>query len=199
MIKNIIFDLGNVLINYDFEIFFEKLGYQRGERSLREAHTEIFAFECGKLSIPEFLKALQKVYESDLDAEEFTEAWCDVFWANDELLAMIPVLAKNYRLMILSNNDELHFPYIWEKYSGLHIFPAQDIMITSRLGYIKPDIKVYQEAVTQHDFYWHESIFIDDVKVNTEMAASLGATTIWHQDNAVTIAELNRRFNLQSQ
>ena len=195
MIKNIIFDLGNVLINYDFELFFEKLGYQRGERSLQEAHTEIFAFECGKMTIDDFLTALQKVYTSDLDADEFTEAWCDVFWANEELLDIIPGLANDYRLMILSNNDELHFPYIWEKYPALRIFPAQDIMITSRLGYIKPDIKVYQEAVLQHDFHWHESIFIDDVKVNTEIAASLGAATIWHRDNEVTIAELKNRLN----
>ncbi|MCF7912013.1 MAG: HAD-IA family hydrolase [Candidatus Cloacimonetes bacterium] len=195
MIKNIIFDLGNVLINYDFEIFFEKLGYQRYERTLQEAHKEIFDFECGKMSITDFISALQKVYTSDLDTEQFTEAWCDVFWANDELLDIVPDLQKNYRLMILSNNDELHFPYIWERYRSLHIFSQKDIMITSRLGYIKPDIRVYQEAMLQHDFSWYESLFIDDVKVNTDIAASLGAAIIWHQDNAATLAKLNKYLN----
>lgn len=188
--KNIIFDLGNVLINYDFELFFEKLGYTKYERSLREAHDLIFAFECGEMTIEAFLKELQSIYKPGMDAEDFKDAWCDVFWANDELLDIIPGLATDHRLMILSNNDELHFPYIWERYLKLHIFEMENIMITSRLGYIKPDIRVYQEAVSRYDFKWEDSIFIDDVKINTEVAEKLGAKTIWHQDNNETIEAL---------
>ena len=190
--KNIIFDLGNVLINYDFEFFFEKLGYKRYERSLKEAHGPIFGFECGEMTTEDFLQELQAIYKPDMDTEEFKDAWCDVFWANDELLDIIPGLTAEQRLMILSNNDELHFPYIWDRYLKLHIFEMENIMITSRLGYIKPDIRVYQEAVSKYDFDWKESLFIDDVKENIEVARKLGAKTIWHQDNTETIESLNK-------
>ena len=190
--KNIIFDIGNVLINYDFEIFFERLGYKRYERSLKEAHDPIFAFECGKLETEDFLKRLQAIYKPDMDAEEFKYAWCDVFWANNELLDIVPQLVKDHRLMILSNNDELHFPYIWDKYKKLHVFDMENVMITSRLGFIKPDIRVFQETEQIYDFNWKESIFIDDVKENNEVARKMGATAIWHQNNTQTIQALEK-------
>ena len=190
MIKNIIFDLGNVLINYDFEIFFHKLGYQTGERHLKEAHSIIHAFECGMIEIDHFLSELQKIYDSQLDPEQFRLAWCDVFWENEAILSTVNILKEKYRLMILSNNDELHFPYIWNKFPALHVFPLQDIMITSRLGYVKPDIRVYQKAERIHEFLWEEALFIDDVRINTQIAAGLGASTIWHQNNDATLFEL---------
>ncbi|MDP8220088.1 MAG: HAD-IA family hydrolase [Candidatus Stygibacter frigidus] len=188
--KNIIFDIGNVLINYDFEIFFEKLGYKKYERSLMEAHSPIFAFECGELETEDFMQQLQAIYKPDMDAEEFKDAWCDVFWANDELLDIVPQLVNDHRLMILSNNDELHFPFIWDKYLKLHVFEMENVMITSRLGFIKPDIRVFQSAMQSYNFDWKDSIFIDDVKENVEVAKRLGAVTIWHQNNTHTIREL---------
>jgi putative hydrolase of the HAD superfamily len=192
MIRNIVFDLGNVLINYDFDLFFIKAGYARGERSLSEAHETIRQFECGELGEAEFLYLLQRVYNAEMSPAEFKEAWCDVFEANSELISAAGRYSSDFRLMILSNNDELHFPYIWSKFPELHIFSESDIMITSRLGYIKPDRRVYLEAVRRHDFFWEESVFIDDVPVNLEAARDFGAITLWHQDNYQTLEALGR-------
>ncbi|MCF7920095.1 MAG: HAD-IA family hydrolase [Candidatus Cloacimonetes bacterium] len=190
MIKNIIFDLGNVLINYDFELFFEKLGYARAERSLAEADHLIQPFECGELEIMEFINGLSSVYHNDLTIEDFTEAWCDIFWENKPLLAIAEKLKEKYRIMILSNNDELHFPYIWEKYPSLHFFQNEDIMISSRLGYIKPDKGIYVQAAEKHNFNWEESLFIDDKQENILMAENMGARVIWHRVNEITNSEL---------
>jgi FMN phosphatase YigB (HAD superfamily) len=92
--------------------------------------------------------------------------------------------------MILSNNDELHFPYIWEKYPALHVFEQRDIMITSRLGYVKPQPEVYKTAAELHKFRWDESLFIDDKEENLIVPEELGAWAICHQENIVTNDEL---------
>jgi len=189
-LKNIIFDLGNVLINYDFELFFERLGYKRGERSLAESHHLIAPLECGNMEIEDFISGMRKVYKSSLNREAFTDAWCDVFWENNSLIEAALKLTEHFRVMILSNNDELHFPYIWEKFSSLHFFQDSDIMISSRLRYIKPDIRIYHTAADLHDFEWKDSLFVDDKLENIEIARDLGAKGIWHVQDEKTLTEL---------
>jgi FMN phosphatase YigB (HAD superfamily) len=92
--------------------------------------------------------------------------------------------------MIFSNNDELHFPYIWDKYSSLHFFQDSDIMISSRLGYIKPDIRIYHAAAVNYKFEWKDSLFVDDKLENIEIAQDLGAKGIWHVQDEKTLTEL---------
>lgn len=196
MVKNIIFDMGNVLVPYDFELFFMRLGYQRGQRSLSEAHGIIYEFECGKMAIPEFLTRLAETYNAThFDDDYFRNAWCDVFSLDDELVNYAKKLTSDYRVIIFSNNDELHFPYIWNKYPALHFFAASDIMITSRIGYIKPEEKAYSLAAEMYNFAWEDSLFIDDVKQNLLPAQEAGALTIHHQSSAATIEKINNLLN----
>ena len=71
MIKNIIFDLGKVLIDYDFDIFFQKIGNKPNTRTLDEANKEILLFEAGKIDRYTFFEHLRSclvlVYDMSIE------------------------------------------------------------------------------------------------------------------------------------
>ena len=121
-IKNVIFDLGKVLIDYDFDIFFGEIDYKPGERNLDEGLDPIVNFESGKISKIEFLEQMKKVYDFSLSLEKFEKIWTEVFSEMGNMLDLARKVSDNYKVYIFSNTDELHFPYIWRKFPKLHFF-----------------------------------------------------------------------------
>lgn len=74
-------------------------------------------------------------------------------------------LDEKYRVFVLPNTDEIHFPHIWENYPELH-FLENRLMISYELGAVKPFPEIYKVACNKFDIKPAESIFIDDKKEN---------------------------------
>ena len=180
MIKNVIFDLGKVLIEFDFDGFYTALGYDPAERTLDEANEPILLFEAGKISKAVFFEEIKKVYGFDLSLKEFEILWCSVFSDAKEMIELASKISEKYNVLILSNTDEIHFPYIWKNFPQLHFF-KNNLMLSYELNSVKPEKEIFKNAIEKFNLIPSECVFIDDRPINVSVAEKLGMKGIIHQ------------------
>ncbi len=180
-IKNVIFDLGKVLVNFDFSSFWESIGAEKCERFLDEAEEPILLFEAGKISKNNFFKQIKEIYDFHMNIQDFEKVWCNVFTQNFAMIELAKKIGKNFKIFIFSNTDEIHFPYIWEKFLSLHFF-EENLMLSYEIGSVKPDLESYERALNKFDLKYKECLFIDDRPINVQVAESLGMNAILHKE-----------------
>ena len=191
MIKNVIFDLGNVLIDFDFDGFYISLGYEPAERTLDEANEPILLFEAGKISKAVFFEEIKNIYGFDISLKEFEILWCSVFSEAKEMIELARKISEKYNVFIFSNTDEIHFPYIWKNFTALHFF-KENLMLSYELNAVKPEEKIYQNAIEKFRLNPSECVFIDDRPVNVNMAEEFGMKGIIHRSFSNTKEKLEK-------
>lgn len=189
--KNIIFDLGGVIITLDqprTDAALAHLGGMSGEefRLLAAENIHLFqAFERGELSNEAFLEGLQKLLGTDATKEELVKAWnamlVDLPVSN---LETIKALGRDYRLFMLSNTNVIHVEEVhrmirertdMEDFSSLF-----DMAYYSQnIGARKPEPQSYGYILQTHGLEPSETLFIDDNEENIRGARALGIQT-WH-------------------
>lgn len=182
-IKNIIFDFGGVLMDWDPRYFFkdyfnddEKMEYflehiaqpqwneeQDRGRSLAEG-TEIQVKK-----FPEWEKQLRAYYDN------WTVMLKSDIPQNVDILRRLE--KTEYQLFGLTNWSEETFPYALENYDFFRIFNGK-IVVSGTEKLIKPDPKIWHVLLERYNLQADESVFIDDNPRNIDMARSLGFTTI---------------------
>ena len=186
--KNIIFDLGNVLVklNPDGCIgAFKAIGM--GELVDTNPQSEgmklMSKLGVGMITTEEFCEAARKLTGTDVTNEEIINA------AN-KMLVEIPDEKKErllqlkkagYRLFLLSNTIDIHWDYCVEL-----LFPYQNhgvedyfeqCFLSQRMHLAKPNARIYEEVIRQANIHPDETLFIDDLKENCEAAEKLGIHT----------------------
>ena len=191
-IQNVIFDLGKVLVDFDFDIFFKKLGYDPKDRHLDEASEPILLFESGKMKKIDFISRMRKVYNFNLSDEEFEKIWCEgIFTEIPEMIELAEKIGQKYNIFILSNTDEIHFPHIWKKFPSLHFF-KNNLLLSYELDAVKPEPEIYLNALNKFDLNPRESIFIDDRSINIKTAEEVGFYGILNENSEKTIKHLEK-------
>ncbi len=183
----IVFDLGNVLIPFDYNRIISKLnsidqglGDRFSERYYDnyEVHRK---YERWSLSDAEFLSIMMEWTEQKISEDDFKIIYSDLFTENKKTTALLPILKKKYKLVLLSNTNFIHQKYGWEKYDFLKHFDK--LILSHEIGAIKPEEKIYRAV---EDFTKERSenhIFIDDIKEYVEGAKNLGWSGIQFLNN----------------
>jgi glucose-1-phosphatase len=178
----IVFDLGNVLINFDYEIAvkkFDKIEPNLGKKFL-EHHKKNYhihrAFEKGMISEYEFIDLALSGVDYKVDPETFSKIYSDIFTPNDEVISLLPILKQKFQLILLSNTDSLHKRYGWEKYKFLSIFDY--LALSFEVGSVKPEAKIFKAVEEYSKVSPQEHLYIDDIAEYTEAAQKLGWDTI---------------------
>ena len=186
--KNIIFDLGNVLVKLNPEGCigaFKAIGM--GELVDSNPQSEgmklMGKLGVGMITTEAFCDAARELTGTDVTNEEIIDA------AN-KMLVVIPDEKKErllqlkkagYRLFLLSNTIDMHWEYCVE-----HLFPYQyhgveeyfeQCFLSQRMHLAKPDARIYEEVIRQANINPDETLFIDDLKENCEAAEKLGIHT----------------------
>jgi epoxide hydrolase-like predicted phosphatase len=186
--KNIIFDLGNVLVKLNPEGCigaFKAIGM--GELVDTNPQSEgmklMSKLGVGMITTEEFCEAARKLTGTDVTNGEIINA------AN-KMLVEIPDEKKErllqlkkagYRLFLLSNTIDVHWDYCVE-----HLFPHQNYgvedyfeqcFLSQRMHLAKPNARIYEEVIRQANIHPDETLFIDDLKENCEAAEKLGIHT----------------------
>lgn len=188
MIHNIIFDLGNVLVNVEYERFRQKI-YQNGvseekyNNFFRGAEYRILGYEAGELSTGEFTARCINELGLKMTDDEFAFAFNDMF---SEITAMCGLVRRlsgegRYNLFLLSNTSPLHFEHIRQGYGFVNLL--HDFALSYELKALKPDAVIYERAISYLGIKPEESLFIDDLKENCEAAEKFGITTINYNKN----------------
>jgi putative hydrolase of the HAD superfamily len=193
----IVFDLGNVLIPFDYDIFSGKLdeikpGLGKHFVDTYYANYHIHrSFESGKMTDGEFIDKMLEILEHRIDGKTFCNYFSAIFTDNKEVISLLPVLKKNYKLMLLSNTNSIHKKYCWEHYEFLKDF--DELILSHIVGAVKPDVKIYRAVENASGVLPEEHIFIDDIEEYVNAAKSLGWDGIHFSDYKSLVKELNER------
>ena len=202
-IKNIIFDLGGVLLNIDYNRAihsFKKLGASNFAALFSQTKQEgLFDdFEKGLISVHFFRTRLREHLEVEITDTEIDHAWNSMLLDFPQIrVKMLESLSLNYKLLLLSNTNEIHHKAVRKIISAelnipdLH--PLFDkVYYSHRLGMRKPDKKIFELVLKDSDSLADETLFIDDTIRHLQGGAAIGLHTYLHNTNE----EIEALFNL---
>lgn len=193
----IVFDLGNVLIPFDYSKVVNKLN------SISEGLGDKFArlysenyeyhrnFERGKITRKEFLETMLDWLEHKVSENDFCKIYSDIFTLNEKVISLIPELKKNYQVLLLSNTNEIHEEFGYGHYEFLNYFDK--IFLSHKVGAVKPEEKIYRAVESYTQKPSHEHLFIDDVPEYIEGAKRCGWDGIHFQNYELLVEELRNR------
>jgi len=182
MIKAVISDLGKVIIFFDNHIFFKKiekhssLSVDEMADRMTENSAIIRKFDTGMLDPEEFYGQAVELLQVRISREDFFEIYNDIFTLNSPVLEIIKKLKFLYRLILLSNTDEMRFGFIKTRFPEVLIF--DDYVVSYEQGVMKPDRRIYKAALMRAQTREDECVFIDDREENILVADALGIKTI---------------------
>ncbi len=180
-IKNLIFDMGGVLIDLDQHKCmdnFKKLGFKNIADYI-DPYTQqgFFAdFETGNISVQEFYTIVKSKCRNNITDEDIANALNSfLLEIPQKKLDAILKLREQFKIFLLSNTNAIHFPWISQKYEFDKYF---DKCYTSyTLHYVKPDPRIFIHVLKDAGIQASETLFIDDSPVNIAAASNLGFLT----------------------
>jgi putative hydrolase of the HAD superfamily len=185
MIEVLIFDLGKVIIDFDFQrsieavLAFEPASLPR-IREVMEDHDLLVKYETGQISSVEFYRKVCGQLGLVCSMEEFKRIWGAMFLPEPLLSEeFLFSLAQRYKLLLLSNTSELHFNYVWENYPILRFFSGQ--VLSYRERSMKPDDQIYRAAIQAAQVNPRKIFFTDDRLENVEAAIQMGIQAVHFQ------------------
>jgi putative hydrolase of the HAD superfamily len=194
-IESVIFDLGNVLVPFDWGIARERM-CQRAGCSRRELEDYIVTtpfliqLELGQLTARQFFEIVARDLRFPGDYEEFAQIWSDIFKIDEAMVELTQRLKGRYRRFVLSNTIPMHIDFILAKWPVLRDFDGH--VLSYEVGLMKPDRRIYEVLLRRVGTVATQAVFIDDLPANVEAAAALGLQAVRHRDFATTRAELTK-------
>ncbi len=193
MIRNIIFDMGGVLLDLDRQRCvdsFATIGYpQAGEMLNNYSQTGIFGdLERGRVSPAAFYDHIRRETGRDLtDADIARTLNSFIVGMPVYKLQMLLDLRNRFRIYMLSNTNAVMMPHIRETYFTLQGLTMDDYFdrafLSYEMGEIKPAESIFLDMAEQGGMLPAESLFIDDGPANVETAARLGFHTYLAADH----------------
>jgi FMN phosphatase YigB (HAD superfamily) len=197
VIKTIFFDLGNVIIPFDFRRAYGRLqmlcNYPVTEIPQRMRGTDLVSrFESGLIGPEQFVKEFSAVLDIRINYDEFCDLWTSVFLPEPLIQgSLLEDLRRGHRLMILSNTNPIHFHMIRENYPLLAHF--DHCVLSYEVGALKPSEEIFRSAVAHAGCAASECFFTDDLAVNVEAARQYGLDAVQFQSAAQLEQELKAR------
>jgi putative hydrolase of the HAD superfamily len=198
-IKNIIFDLGGVLMNIDFKRTFdafEVIGFRNAEQAFQdpEINQLCMDFETGVYCSIELRRKFKEMTGFKCSDIQFDKAWNALLIDfPPERIALVQRLAQKYKTYLLSNTNPIHAKYFNSELERNFGIESMDHLLdkawySHNLGMRKPDEKIFLKVLRASRLNPEETIFIDDSALNVKMAESVGIRSI-HVDADYTILE----------
>jgi glucose-1-phosphatase len=196
-IKTVIFDLGKVLIPFDFSrgyLGMEKLcKYPAAEIRERIRATDlVYRFETGLVEPQDFVAQLSGLLDLRSSYAEFCEIWSSIFLP-DPLIpeSMLAGLKARYRLLLLSNTNAIHFEMVRQNYPMLRHF--DDFVLSYEVRAMKPAPAIYQAAIERSLCTAQECFYTDDIPQFVEGARALGIDAVCFESRGQLERELALR------
>lgn len=199
-IKNIIFDLGGVLLNIDHEAplrAFKKLGIDNFEQLYSKAkQTSLFVdLETGKISPDTFRREIRKALHASVTDQEIDQAWNSILLDFPKgSITLLLRLRTEYRTFLLSNTNAIHYECFTNRLEKDYGYKAlSEIMEKDYYSHVlklrKPGLEVYQAVLKKSGLEASETLFIDDSEVNIEAAKQVGLIT-YHLKDGESVVDI---------
>ena len=181
--KTIIFDLGAVILNINYENTineFTKLGIKNADTFYsKKVQIELFnKIETGKISNNEFLKELQKETKN-ANIKQVKIAWNAMLLdLPTERLHLIKKLKSNHTIFLLSNTNSIHINAFKEQLGNKKWLEFSELFdkmyLSHELGLRKPDAKIFEYILNEQKLKAEDVFFIDDSPQHIAGAKKLG-------------------------
>lgn len=205
MIRNIIFDLGGVLLDLDFDTplkEFQRLNRNEPFEDLREfIHHPLFTgFETGALQPEEFRERLRQLLKNpEIEDETLDHAWCSMLARVPATkVAILQELASRFRLYLYSNTNEIHIVRFKRDFAIEHGMEWETLFETAFYSHEirdrKPNISGYRKVLELAGLNASETLFVDDLEVNIRAASETGLRVL-HYIPGQDLAKVIRQFD----
>ena len=187
-IKNIIFDLGGVLVGLDGQRCieaFETIGAHEISAYVRDHRTEdlFMDAEIGKINQQEFCREVRHITNCKAKDEDIVEAWCLLLGRTPSFkLQKIVDLRQEYRLFLLSNTNDMHWNFCEQQSFSHHGYSVKDcfekVYLSYQMHLAKPSKEIFEAVLKDSHIEAEATLFIDDSSQNCKAAESLGLHTL---------------------
>lgn len=189
-IKNIIFDLGGVILNIRYQNAleaFQKLSKsQQAIGFTQQQQTALFDdYEIGRITDKEFRDGLRRHYDIEASDAEIDAAWNSLLLdLPAERITLLQALGQKYRLFLLSNTNAIHLvrftQIVADSFSSLRLEDLFEKTYYSHLiGQRKPHGSVFEHILEEQQLKRDETLFVDDSLQHIEGANQVGLKTLF--------------------
>jgi FMN phosphatase YigB (HAD superfamily) len=197
MHKAIIFDLGRVLIDFDFQRAYHLLEslcpYPAAEIPKRLAPTNLIErFETGLVEPRDFVEQFSGILDLHLDYDQFCRIWSSIFTRTLVPESMLEGLAARYRLLLLSNTNALHFEMLRQNH-GPMLRHFHHLILSYEVHAMKPQPEIFQAAVERAGCRPEECFYTDDIRAYVEAARRMGMDAVQFESSDQLERELRQR------
>jgi putative hydrolase of the HAD superfamily len=179
-IKNIIFDLGGVLLDIDFQKSidaFKKLGIKNFDAMFSQFKADALfeKLETGSIAEADFYSAIKKRTVANISNAQIDTAWnALILKFRTVSLLYLEELSKKYKLYLLSNTNSIHLKYVKQLFTEQTGKPLLDAYFTkawysNEIGLRKPGTEIFEFLLQDENLIAAETLFIDDTLSNIEL------------------------------
>ncbi len=182
MIRNVVFDVGGVLVRLRYRPFIQYLseaGVDLSDLPAWLATIDLDAHERGELSAQELMGRIVASAPRPLDPRELERLWLDMFERWGEMFDLATGLMDRYRVYLLSNVGDLHWAHLNTRFGIEQV--GHGAIASFRVGATKPSAAIYHEAERRLGLEPAATVFIDDLERNVVGARTCGWNAIHHQ------------------
>jgi len=183
-IKNIIFDLGGVIMDIDVKQTMHAFS-GLGLKNIHEYFGHGFAasffsdHEAGRISDEDFLKEIKNLLNTEVSHDELIDAWNALLLRfPPDRIALLKELKTKYRLFLFSNTNAIHYKKFSEIYRNSFSGELEDLFekayFSHVLGHRKPEITGFELIIAENALDPKKTLFVDDALMNVEGAIKAG-------------------------
>jgi putative hydrolase of the HAD superfamily len=199
-IKNIVFDLGNVLLNLDFDASikaFHAIGLRNDVLDNQQAYSDpiFYALEVGKVSPGEFREQVRKVLKNpDATDQQIDDAWyAMILDIPENRVKTVQQLSKNYKVYLFSNTNQIHIERLHKSFKSEYGIEFSSLFekdfYSHEIHERKPDLSSFEKVIELSGVKPDETLFVDDLEKNILAAQQAGLQTFWLK-NGLEMAEI---------
>jgi len=197
MIQIIYFDLGKVIIDFDHFRAAQEL-LKVTPLSLQEAmavlsDSELVSeYETGRLSAQDHYRKVCRRLQMDVSMKKFRQLWGSMFLPQPLLSErFLQALQRHYRLMLLSNTNEIHFDFVVQNYPILRLI--EERLLSYQAGCMKPEARIFELAIQKAGVAPESIFFTDDRPENIEAAQRAGIQALQFQSESQLKRDMQSR------
>ncbi len=185
--RDVVFDIGNVLLFFDFQIFAGKIAEHSqfpAAEVMARLESQMWELEARGMPAPEFFQYAAQRIGYVGSPEDFVLAWQEIFEPNEPVIEFATQLkAAGHRLFLLSNTNPWHAEYFLAKYPVFELFDAHVFSHEEKCA--KPEPRIYEIATERFGVEPAETLYIDDRLENVEAGRAAGYRTFHYLNQDV--------------
>lgn len=174
--KVFLFDIGRVLLDFDFESSLSRLipsNIKYPEKRIKHVLSKKDILEAGLITPEYFAQWALAVLNSDVTIEQFYQVWQQIFTVNEPMWQCIwKLTCDSHRLILISNINAIHCPWIFTTYPDFTYFEAA--ILSFNIGMLKPQPEIFQYAIDTYKLPIESVTYVDDTLQNITMGKKFG-------------------------